>query len=285
MLRNLDIYVDWFKTDPLNCVISFMITIVVILFSLILHECAHGWMALRCGDPTAKMMGRLSLNPLRHLDPFGTLCMLFAGFGWARPVPVNPRNFENYRRDDFLVSIAGIVTNLTLFIACSLLAVLLNLALWRDTVPVMGVDVDLMQMLEYAFGGALTAEDLVNPFASGTNVALYIGYGTSFDWIAPFTNAPWLLYVQRFLLTMANVNLTLAIFNFLPIPPLDGFHILNDTILGGRLRLNPQVFRMAQFALIILLFSTNVVDGILDFGTELIGGSVIRTFLMLTGQI
>ena len=100
MVRNWEMYVEWFKYDAANCVITFIMTILVILISLILHECAHGWMALRCGDPTAKMFGRLSLNPLRHLDFWGTLCMLVAGFGWAKPVPVNPRNFENYRRDD-----------------------------------------------------------------------------------------------------------------------------------------------------------------------------------------
>ena len=277
MLRNWQFYVEWFQYDALNCVLSFVITISVILISLILHECAHGWMALRCGDPTAKFMGRLSLNPMRHLDLFGTLCMLFAGFGWAKPVPVNPRNFENYRRDDFLVSIAGIVTNLTLFIICSLLAVMLNLALWKT---------DFLPLLDAVYGGAGGMEQMVNIFgAGGEDVALYIAYGTSFDWFGNFCNAPWLLYVQRFLLTMAEVNLCLAIFNFLPIPPLDGFHILNDTILGGRLRLNRQMFQMAQLALIVLMFSTDFVSKILEAGSSLIGGSVMRTFLMLTGQM
>lgn len=277
MLRNWNAYVEWFQYDAANCVISFIITIAVILISLILHECAHGWMALRCGDPTAKMFGRLSLNPLRHLDVFGTLCMLFAGFGWAKPVPVNPRNFENYRRDDFLVSIAGIVTNLTLFIFCSLAAVLLNMVLWKT---------DFLPVMNLAYGGAGSMEDMVNIFAADTDqVALYVAYGTSYDWMKSFVNYPWLLYVQRFLLMMANTNLCLAIFNFLPIPPLDGFHILNDTILGGKLRMNEQMFRTAQLLLIVLLFSTSFVDTILEVGTELIGGSVIRTFLMLTGQM
>lgn len=277
MLRNWEVYVEWFQNDPVHCIISFIITLLVILISLILHECAHGWMALRCGDPTAKMLGRLSLNPLRHLDPIGTLCMLFFGFGWARPVPVNPRNFESYRRDDFLVSIAGIVTNLTLFVICSLLAVLLNLALWK---------VDYLPLLDMMYGGAGNMEAMVNVFdVSGDGVALYITYGTGFDWFSNYANAPWLLYVQRFLLTMASVNLTLAIFNFLPVPPLDGFHILNDTLLGGKLRLNPQVFRVTQIVLILVLFRTSIIDGILDAGSQVLGGSVIRVFLMMTGQM
>ena len=82
-----------------------------ILFSLIIHECAHGWVALKCGDPTAKWMGRLTLDPRKHLDPIGTLCMLFMRIGWAKPVPINPRNFRNYRRDYILVSFAGIAVN------------------------------------------------------------------------------------------------------------------------------------------------------------------------------
>ena len=277
MFDRLQTYIEQLQADPVSFLISMVYIWGVILISLILHECAHGWMALRCGDPTAKFMGRLSLNPMRHLDLFGTLCMLFAGFGWAKPVPVNPRNFENYRRDDFLVSIAGIVTNLTLFIICSLLAVLLNAALWKT---------DFLPLLDMMYGGAGSMEDMVNIFAADTDqVALYIAYGTSFEWFSNFCNAPWLLYVQRFLLTMAEVNLCLAIFNFLPIPPLDGFHILNDTLLGGRLRMNRQMFQMAQLALIVLMFSTDFVGTLLDAGGSVIGGSVIRTFLMLTGQM
>ena len=274
MLSNWETYVQWFQADAVNCIISAVIMIVVILMSLILHECAHGWMALRCGDPTAKYMGRLSLNPLKHLHPIGTLCMLFAGFGWAKPVPVNPRNFQNYRRDDFLVSIAGIVTNLTLFLICSLLAVVLNMAIWKT---------DFLPAIQVVYGAPDT---LVNVFDSGNDgLALYITYGMSFQWMQEITNATWLLYVQRFLLMMAQVNLTLALFNLLPIPPLDGFHVLNDTILGGRLQLNQQAFQAAQLVLIVLMLSTDIVRMILSAGTELIGGSVIRVFMMLTGQM
>ena len=70
-----------------------------VLFALTIHEYAHAWMAWRCGDPTARDMGRLTLHPLAHLDPIGTLCLLLARFGWARPVPVNPANFRHPRRD------------------------------------------------------------------------------------------------------------------------------------------------------------------------------------------
>ena len=88
----------------------------VIIFSLTVHEYFHAWTAYRCGDPTAKDMGRLTLNPLAHLDVFGTL-MLFLShfrFGWAKPVPINPYNLKNLRRDDFWISAAGPLSNLAL---------------------------------------------------------------------------------------------------------------------------------------------------------------------------
>ena len=277
MLSNIGTFVEWAKYDAVNFA-SYLITMIVtFVMSLVLHECAHGYMALRCGDPTAKMLGRLSLNPLRHLDPIGTICMFLFGFGWAKPVPVNPRNFENYRRDDFLVSIAGVMTNLTIFIACSLLATLLNMAIWNpETFP----------LLDVFYGGAADAGQLVNVFsAEGDPVVMYIVYGQSYDWLEPFVNQPWLLYVQRALLMMADVNLLLAILNLIPLPPLDGFHVLNDTLLGGKLQLNTQAYYIAKGVLFILLYSTNFVDTLLSKGSELIGGSVIRVFLMMTGQM
>jgi Zn-dependent protease len=94
----------------------------VVLFSLTIHEYAHGWVALKCGDETAKRMGRLTLDPLKHLDPLGTIMMIgmylsnFIPFGWAKPVPIDPRNFGNPKRDIMLVSLAGPVSNVLLAI-------------------------------------------------------------------------------------------------------------------------------------------------------------------------
>ena len=108
--------------DPIQYIFSLLPLIPAILPALILHEVAHGYMAYRLGDPTAKLMGRLSLNPLKHLDPLGTLSMFLIGLGWAKPVPVDPRFFRHPRRDDFLVSIAGITANLIMFlIGCVLM--------------------------------------------------------------------------------------------------------------------------------------------------------------------
>ena len=94
--------------DPL----AFALAAIPLLFSIIIHEVAHGWVAYRMGDPTAKWSGRLTLNPLKHLDPIGTLMLFLAGFGWARPVPVDINNIPNRRKGLLFVSSAGILANI-----------------------------------------------------------------------------------------------------------------------------------------------------------------------------
>jgi Zn-dependent protease len=107
--------------DPL----AFVLLVIPLLFSVIIHEVAHGWVAYRMGDPTAKMMGRLTLNPLKHLDPLGTLMLFIVGFGWAKPVPVNFYNLRPQRKGLILVSSAGIAANIALaFLFESLLKVI-----------------------------------------------------------------------------------------------------------------------------------------------------------------
>jgi Zn-dependent protease len=96
--------------DPL----AFVLLVIPLLFSIIIHEVAHGWVAYRMGDSTAKDMGRLTLNPLKHLDPFGTLMLFIVGFGWAKPVPVNFYNLHPRRKGLILVSSAGIAANILL---------------------------------------------------------------------------------------------------------------------------------------------------------------------------
>ena len=96
------------QTDPL----AFALAAIPLLFSIIIHEVAHGWVAYRMGDPTAKWAGRLALNPLHHLVPIGTLMLFLAGFGWARPVPVNFNNISDRRKGLIFVSSAGIIANI-----------------------------------------------------------------------------------------------------------------------------------------------------------------------------
>jgi Zn-dependent protease len=109
-----------------------LLALPILIFSVVVHEYAHGWMALRQGDQTAFMLGRLTLNPVPHLDPIGSFLvpglLALSGapiLGWARPVPVNPRNYRNYKRGDILVSLAGVAANLVLAVAFTLLLVLL----------------------------------------------------------------------------------------------------------------------------------------------------------------
>ncbi len=107
----------------LERIVVFIILAIALLFSITLHEVAHGLVAHWNGDDTAKVNGRLTLNPVKHFDPLGAIMMLFVGFGYAKPVPVNPYNFKNYRKGCILVSIAGVTTNIIIsFIASGLYA-------------------------------------------------------------------------------------------------------------------------------------------------------------------
>jgi len=103
--------------DPL----TFALVAIPLLFSIIIHEVAHGWVAYKMGDPTAKFSGRLTFNPLSHLDPIGTLALFVAGFGWAKPVPVNFLNLRDQRKGVILVSSAGILANILLAFVAQLL--------------------------------------------------------------------------------------------------------------------------------------------------------------------
>ena len=101
--------------------LAFVLVTVPLLYSVILHEVAHGWVAYRMGDPTAKGSGRLSLNPIKHLDPIGTLMLFLVGFGWAKPVPVNINNIPDRRKGLIFVSAAGILTNILIAFGALLL--------------------------------------------------------------------------------------------------------------------------------------------------------------------
>ncbi len=152
----------------------------VLLFSVIAHEYAHGYAALRQGDQTALMLGRLTWNPLKHISPFLTIIMpivmymtMGVALGGAKPVPVNPRNYRNYRRGDIIVSLAGVAANLVLAILCAGVIALVGLV--ARVVPA------------------------IEPSAGILQVMMTIGI---------------------------QINLALLMFNLLPIPPLDGSHVM-----------------------------------------------------------
>jgi Zn-dependent protease len=178
---------------------------VLLLFSLSFHEAAHAWTASRLGDQTARMLGRITLNPAKHIDPIGTvllpLAMLFLGpfggnllVGWARPTPINTRNFRKYVRDDVLTTLAGPVSNLLLAVLCTLALVVL-----KHASPVAHAMV----------GGA----------------ALGGGFDPQLMSVAPaIFPAVLLLYLGL------QLNLVLAVFNLLPLPPLDGSHLIRHLL-------------------------------------------------------
>lgn len=95
----------------MNYFVELLASFLAVVIVLTLHEFAHAYVAYKCGDPTPKFRGRLSLNPLRHFDPVGLICFALVGFGWAKPVPINPSNFKHYRKGLALTSCAGVVTN------------------------------------------------------------------------------------------------------------------------------------------------------------------------------
>jgi len=183
--------------------------IVVLLFAISVHESAHAWMANRLGDPTAKMMGRISLNPLVHIDLFGTILLpamlILAGFppfGYAKPTPVDNRNFRHLVRDDILTAVAGPVSNLlTAFLAVVGLAILLH-----------------------------GSGSPVAPIFRGTDVA-----------------AP----LAKMLELAILINVILAVFNLIPLPPLDGSHVIRHFLTYETLKVYD---RVGYFGLVIVMF-------------------------------
>ncbi len=272
MISRLDAYAEALRTNPLSFLLSLAYTLVVVLLSLILHECAHGYVAYRCGDPTAKMMGRLSLNPKAHLDPLGTLSMFLIGFGWAKPVPVDPRNFRHGRRDEILVALAGIVTNLVL----CLLAVLLSV--------VVGKIMFGQELLDEVMRYSDSVSYLFSPFytTSMNTGGADIANGTFMAEFAADFAVPWLMYVQRFLLMMAQSNLCLAIFNFLPIPPLDGYHLVNNVLFKGKWQLSRKTFLIAE-GIMVALILTGVLNTFLGQALLTVYEFLLKGVLALAG--
>lgn len=211
---------------------SLLLSVPIILFSLSLHELSHGYVAYLLGDPTAKSEGRLSLNPLRHLDPIGALSMILFRFGWAKPVPVDCRYFKNPKRGMALVALAGPLTNL-------LLAVL--------------------------FGAFCAEIESVYPILTQafTPIASYI-----------------LSIAYQFCLIAHTMNLYLAIFNLIPIPPLDGSRIL-FAFLPDRYYFKVMRYeRYIQMVLLLLIYF-GFADGFLSSLVSPISNGIIEIFSLL----
>ena len=181
---------------------SILLFAIAILYALTIHEFFHAWTANKLGDPTARMQGRLTLNPLAHLDPVGTICFIIAHFGWGKPVPVNPGYFKHPRRDDVLVSAAGPISN---FVSAFIFGV-------------------IFQML--------------NKFVIETS--------------------PLIVDLGNLLITTIQINLILAIFNFIPLYPLDGSHILKGFLPRSMLSGYENVCRYSPFILLGVILLGNL---------------------------
>ncbi|MFC1892106.1 site-2 protease family protein [Thermodesulfobacteriota bacterium] len=203
---------------PLN-IEELLITVPIVLFSITIHEYSHGKAALSLGDPTAKNAGRLTLNPISHIDPIGAICLLLFHFGWAKPVPVDARYFQNPRRDIVLMALSGPVAN----------------------------------------------------FAAAFLAGLFFRY-FPMDFI---------IY-QKILLYIVIFNIALGLFNLLPIPPLDGSHVLENLLPPRASEKFRKVRRFAPFILIGVLlmdrfFQTGILGKLLEtpikFLTKLLIGA------------
>jgi len=175
--------------------IRLLIFVPPVIVSLCMHELMHAWMAWRCGDPTAKDEGRLTLNPLAHLDWLGTLALLFAPIGWAKPVPVMPENFRHRRLGEILVALAGVTSNFVLALVLSL----------------------------------------------------------GFRWLSQSGYEPVGVVGAVFVLMLYRgilVNFGLAIFNLLPIAPLDGHHVVRELLPSPA---RERFMEYSRYGLIILL--------------------------------
>jgi len=203
-------------------VVLILFQIAVVLFAISLHEAAHGWTAWRLGDPTAKMLGRVTLNPLKHIDPFGTvlvpLLCVYAGFpliGWAKPTPVTTRNFKNVRRDDILTTLAGPASNLLTAI------------------------VSLVLLLIFKF---INAPAVLNAVLA----ARYMQIDP-----AIMQGSPVLFPLSMLLYYGVLINLMLMAFNLIPLPPLDGSHVIRHLLPYNWLRVYDSI---GMIGLVLIFF-------------------------------
>ena len=217
--------------------LSLLFSLPAILIALSFHEFAHAWVANKMGDPTAKNAGRLTLDPVKHLDLIGTICLILFRFGWAKPVPINPRNFKNPRRDEILVSLAGIGMNVLIsFVAFGVM-------FWLIITKQVAVD-------SLPFYGLLAA-----------------------------TNANAIIF--NIVNMMFLINVFFAVFNLIPIPPLDGFHIISAIFIRKAGQAVSVLYRYGFLILIILLF-TGVINQLLTFFVTWMTVLFANFFLLFT---
>ena len=215
--------------------VDILFKLIVFLFAISFHESAHAWMANRCGDPTARMLGRISLNPIKHIDPLGTILLPLVArlthipvLGWAKPTPVDPRNFRNQVMDDILTSVVGPISNFVIASAAVLI---------------------------------LAAISFTSQIGRAIVHVMPIVYPNNLDVLAAQTNS-WLMPISLLTYELMVINLVLGVFNLIPVPPLDGSHVLRHLL--------PEPVRrvydtMGWFALLALVYFGGNFLGMLIF--------------------
>jgi Zn-dependent protease len=173
--------------------VDILFQVIAFVFAISVHESAHAWMANRLGDPTARMLGRITLNPIKHIDLFGTILLPLIALiahmpllGWAKPTPVDPRNFKNPVRDDILTSVVGPISNFIVATGATVLLLLIGLA---------------------------------SSFGRGVVRGIPMGY-------IPMGSNSILIPICLFVYELMVINVVLGVFNLIPVPPLDGSHVL-----------------------------------------------------------
>jgi Zn-dependent protease len=205
--------------------VDILFQLIVFLFAISVHESAHAWMASRRGDPTARMLGRVTLNPIKHIDPVGTVLLPLIAMvthlpviGWAKPTPVDPRNFKNPVLDDIMTAVVGPISN---FIVA--------------TVAVL----------------ALIFVALTSRLGAGIVHAIPLVYPSHLDILASQTDS-FLMPISLLFYELMVINVILGVFNLIPVPPLDGSHVLRHFLSPPVLRVYDTVGMFALMALVFL---------------------------------
>jgi Zn-dependent protease len=205
--------------------VDIVFKVIAFLFAISFHESAHAWMANRCGDPTARMLGRITLNPIKHIDPIGTIALpliaMITGvplLGWAKPTPVDPRNFRNLVLDDIKTAVVGPISNF--IVAAGALLLLIAIALTSH------------------LGAAIL------------NIVLAV-YPNHLDVLANQTSSL-LMPVSLLVYELMVMNIVLAVFNLIPVPPLDGSHVLRHFLPESARKVYDTIGWLGLLALIYL---------------------------------